>query len=140
MYCWGIIPLQLSHFFPLRDVHCVDNGLGFLLCLLHLLQHLETDKRTKSNLQTCAAFITILILDVCKRSSMTIRFSILTLLFFLAFASATRLIGRALISFHFCLYSSTISLVTGTGLCLCFRSSSRNHSGTSQDCSELANL
>lgn len=66
--------------------------------------------------------------------------SILTLLFFLAFASATRLIGRELISFHFCLYSSTISLVTGMGFSLCFCSSCRNHSGTSQGSSELANL
>lgn len=64
----------------------------------------------------------------------------LTLRFFLALASATRLMGRALISFHFSLYSSTISRVTGTGFLLCFCSSCRNHSGTSHGCSELANL
>lgn len=66
--------------------------------------------------------------------------NVLTLRFFLALASATRLMGRALISFHFSLYSSTISRVTGTGFFLCFCSSCRNHSGTSHGCSELENL
>lgn len=66
--------------------------------------------------------------------------SSLTLFFFLALASATLLMGRALISLHLSLNSSTISLVTGIGFLRCFRSSSSNHSGTSQGWSELANL
>ncbi len=64
----------------------------------------------------------------------------LTRLFLRALASATRLTGRALISRHFCLYSSTISLVTGTGLLRCFFSSSTNHAGISVISSEFANL
>lgn len=64
----------------------------------------------------------------------------LTLLFLRALASASLLIGRALISFHFCLYSSTISRVTGMGFFLCFFSSDKNHTGISPDSCELENL
>lgn len=78
--------------------------------------------------------------NICQDSLLSSPPNDLTLRFFLALASATRLMGRALISFHFSLYSSTISRVTGTGFLLCFCSSCRNHSGTSHGCSELANL
>lgn len=64
----------------------------------------------------------------------------LTRLFLRALASATRLMGRALISRHFCLYSSTMSLVTGTGLFRCFFSSSKSQAGTSVMSSEFAYL
>lgn len=64
----------------------------------------------------------------------------LTLLFLRALASASLLIGRALISFHFCLYSSTISRVTGIGFFLCFLSSCKNHTGTSPVSCEQENL
>lgn len=39
-----LAPLQLSHLLPLWDVHRVDDCFGFLLCLLHLLQHLRNYK------------------------------------------------------------------------------------------------
>lgn len=39
------IPLQLSHFLPLRAVHCVDDCFSLLLGLIHLLQHLEMSEK-----------------------------------------------------------------------------------------------
>lgn len=128
-------PSELCHFLSLWDVHCVDYCFSLLLGLLHLLQHLQQ----YTQIVMCLTFTNIRFSLDFFSPYMFLSFS-LTLLFLRALASASLLIGRALISFHFCLYSSTISRVTGMGFFLFFLSSAKNHTGISPVSCELVNL
>lgn len=79
-------PPQLGHLLPLRDIHRAHHGLRFLLHLLHFLQHLRGQQRVRDDGEQSGGTK-----DPARSTAP------LTRRFFRALASATFLMGRALI-------------------------------------------